>query len=151
MKPAVVSTVRIAMSRQGKNPYQEGHLFVAAIRILEHQSSSPPALKEIAELLGFSTEQAGLISRRLEDHGIVKIVESAFGDRWDVDDHLKLEELAQASTVDQMDEALEQFKAEKSKMAQKIESIKEQQARKQKDLFSELEKQLKKNLADDKP
>jgi DNA-binding MarR family transcriptional regulator len=139
------------MSRQEKNPYQEGHLFVAAIRVLEHKNSAPPALKEIAEMLGYSTEQAGLISRRLEEDGIVKMVESAFGDRWGVEDHLKLEELAQEAAVNQMDEALQQFKAEKSKMTQKIESIKEQQARKQKDLFSELNKQLKKNLADDNP
>lgn len=139
------------MSKEGKNPYQEGHLFVAAIRILEHQNSSPPALKDISEHLGFSAEQTGLISRRLEEAGIVKIVESAFGDRWGVEDHLKIEDLPKEAAVDQMDEALQKFKAEKSKMAQKIESIKEQQAQKQKDLFSELEKKLKKDLSDDKP
>ncbi len=151
MKPIGVSKVRIAMSKEGKNPYQEGHLFVAAIRILEHQNGTPPAIKDISDLLNFSAEQAGLISRRLEEDGIVKIVESAFGDRWGVEDHLKLEELPKEAAANQMDEALEQFKAEKSKMAQKIESIKEQQARKQKDLFSELEKKLKKNLTEDKP
>ena len=45
-----------------------------------------------------------------------------------------------------MDEALKQFKAEKNKIALKVESIKEQQAKKQKDLFSEIEKKLKKDL-----
>ena len=139
------------MSKEGKNPYHEGHLFVAAIRLLEHQKGTPPALKDISDLLGISAEQAGLISRRLEEDGIVKIVESAFGDRWGIEDHLKLEDLPKTATVDQMDEALQQFKAEKSKMTQKIESIKEQQAQKQKDLFSELEKKLKKNLSEDKP
>jgi len=135
------------MSRESKNQYQEGHLFVAAIRILEHQNSAPPTLKELSALLGFSNEQSGLISRRLLEAGIVKIVESAFGNRWGIEDHLKVEDLPRDSAASQMDEALRQFKAEKDKMTQKIESIKEQQAKKQKDLFSELEKKLKKDLA----
>lgn len=134
------------MSKEIKNQYQEGHLFVAAIRILEHQNSSPPELKEISKLLGYSAEQTGLICRRLEEAGIVKIVESAFGDRWGIEDHLKIEELPKEAATSQMDDALKQFKAEKSKMAQKIEAIKEQQAKKQKDLFSEIEKKLKKDL-----
>lgn len=138
------------MTKESKNPYREGHLFVAAIRILEHQNGSPPALKEIADLLDFSAEQTGLISRRLQEAGIVKIVESAYGDRWGIDDHLSLEDLPKDVATSQMDEALKQFKAEKSKMDEKIESFKAQQAQKQKDLFSEIEKQLKKDLNQDK-
>lgn len=134
------------MSKGIKNPYQEGHLFAAAVRILEHLNGAPPTLKEISHLLKYSEEQTGLISRRLTEAGIVKVVESAFGDRWGVDDHLLIESLPKEEAVSQMDEALRQFKAEKSKMSQKIESIKEQQAKKQKDLFSELEKKLKKDL-----
>lgn len=137
------------MSNESKNQYQEGHLFVAAIRILEHQNGTPPVMNEISELLNFSVEQTGLISRRLVDAGIVKIVESAFGDRWGVDDHLKIESLPKEAATSQIDDALKQFKAEKSKMAQKIEAIKEEQAKKQKDLFSEIEKKLKRDLTDD--
>ena len=135
------------MTKESKNPYLEGHLFVAAIRILEHQNGSPPSLKEISVLINFSAEQTGLISRRLQEAGIVKIVESAYGDRWGIEDHLAIEELPKDVATSQMDEALKQFQAEKSKMDEKIESIKEQQAKKQKDLFSELEKQLKKDLS----
>ncbi len=135
------------MTKESKNPYKDGHLFVAAIRILEHQHGSPPALKEIAELLKFSAEQTGLISRRLQDCGIVKLVESAFGDRWGIENHLAIEDLPRDVASSQMDEALKLFKAERSKMDEKIESIKEQQAKKQKDLFSQLEKKLKKDLS----
>ena len=46
-----------------------------------------------------------------------------------------------------LDEALRQFKREKDKISQKVESIKEQQNQKQRDLFSEIEKKLKKDLA----
>lgn len=139
------------MSKESKNQYQEGHLFVAAIRILEHQNGTPPVMKEISELLNFSVEQTGLISRRLVDAGIIKIVESAFGNRWGVDDHLKIESLPKEAATSQIDDALKQFKAEKSKMAQKIEAIKEEQAKKQKDLFSEIEKKLKRDLTGDNP
>jgi hypothetical protein len=134
------------MSNESKNQYQEGHLFVAAIRLLEHQNGTPPTLGEISELLDLSAEQTGLISRRLVDVGIIKIVESAFGDRWGIEDHLKIEALPKEAATNQIDDALKQFKAEKSKMAKKIAAIKEEQAKKQKDLFSEIEKKLKKDM-----
>ncbi len=131
---------------EGKNQYQEGHLFIAAVRVLEYCHGAPPTLGQIAEMLKFSVEQTGWISRRLHEAGIIKMVESAFGDRWGIDDHLKLEELPREMESSQMDEALKQFKAEKNKLALKVESIKEQQAKKQKDLFSEIEKKLKQDL-----
>jgi DNA-binding Lrp family transcriptional regulator len=132
---------------EGKNQYQEGHLFVAAIRVLEHIHHAPPSLDQISAMLKFSPEQTGWIARRLTEAGIVRIVESAYGDRWGIEDYLKLEELPRASESSQMGEALKQFKAEREKIAQKVESFKEQQAKKQKELFSELEKKLKKDLS----
>ena len=135
------------MPKESKNPYREGHLFVAAIRILEHRNSAPPDLDQIAGLIGFSTEQAGLISRRLQQAGIIRIVEGAFGTRWGIENHHKLEDLPQSVEVSQMDQALKQFKREKDQISQKVESIKEQQNKKQKDLFSEIEQKLKRDLA----
>jgi DNA-binding Lrp family transcriptional regulator len=136
---------------EGKNQYQEGHLFVAAVRVLEHRRGAPPTLDQIAELLKFSVEQTGWISRRLQEAGIIKLVEGAFEDRWGIEDYLKLEDLPKDMETSQLDEALKQFKAEKNKIALKVESIKEQQAKKQKDLFSEIEKKLKKDLSKKSP
>jgi hypothetical protein len=135
------------MPMEGKNQYQVGHLFVAAIRVLEHIHGAPPALDQVTAMLNFSPEQTGWIARRLQEAGIVRIVESAFGDRWGIEDHLKLEELPRTSESSQMDQALKQFKADRDKIAQKVESFKEQQAKKQKELFLELEKKLKKDLS----
>jgi hypothetical protein len=132
---------------EGKNQYQEGHLVVAAIRILEHIHGAPPALDQVAAMLKFSPEQTGWLARRLQEAGIIRVVESAFGDRWGVEDHLKLEELPRTAESSQMDQALKQFKADREKIAQKVESFKEQQAQKQRELFSEIEKKLKKDLA----
>jgi DNA-binding Lrp family transcriptional regulator len=131
-----------------KSIYFEGHLVVAAIRILEHRGGSPPALDQICELLKYSSEQAAYIIRRLGEDGIIKQVEGVFDGRWTVADHLKLEELPQDSAEPtQLDHALQKFQAEKNKMALKVEAIKEQQALKKKDLFAELEKKIKKDIA----
>ncbi|MDA8141231.1 MAG: hypothetical protein M0036_21520 [Desulfobacteraceae bacterium] len=132
---------------EAKNPYYEGHLFVAAIRVLEHKNGAPPALDQIAEFLKFSNEQAGLICRRLYEGGMIAQVEGAFEGRWVVADHLKLEELPREVESTELDNALKKFQAERNKLAQKVESIKEQQAQKRKELFAGLEKKLKKDLS----
>lgn len=132
---------------QNRILYHDGHLFVAAIRILERRNGAPPTLEQISELVQFSGEQTGLISRRLRDAGIVAQVEGAYGDRWEVADHLKLEELPKELDTSQLDDALKKFQSERSKLAQKVESIKELQAQKKKDLFAGLEKKLKKDLS----
>jgi hypothetical protein len=130
-----------------KSLYAEGHLFVAAIRILENQNGAPPALAQIAKIIGVSIEQTGLISRRLREAGIVDQVEGAYDNRWIVADHLKLEGLPRDVEASQLDSALKKFQSERSQMTQKIESIKQQQAQKQKDLFADIEKKLKKDLS----
>ena len=72
----------------------------------------------------------------------------AFAGRWTVAEHLKLEALPRESKEPtQLDHALQKFQAEKNKMAQKIEAIKEQQALKKKDLFAEIEKKIKKDIS----
>lgn len=135
---------------ENKNPYNEGHLFVAAIRVLEHQHGAPPSLDQIAEMLRLSNEQAGLVSRRLSEAGMIAQVEGAFEGRWVVADHLKLEELPrEAASSTELDNAIKKFQAERNKIQQKIESIKEQQAQKRKELFAGLEKKLKKDLSKD--
>jgi DNA-binding Lrp family transcriptional regulator len=129
-----------------RSAYSEGHLIVAAIRIHDHQHDSPPSLEEICTCLGLSNEKGGQIVRRLEKRGIVTKVESAYGQRYAVGDHLKLEELPRSAESSKLDEELQRFKNERNKMEKKVESIQSQQAQKQKDLFAEIEKKLKKNL-----
>jgi hypothetical protein len=134
---------------KNKSIYDEGHLFVAAIRILEHLNSSPPSIDQISKHLNFSTEQTGLISRRLKESGIIEQVEGAFGQRWAVSDHVKLEGLPRETKNSQLDDELKKFQSERQKLAAKVESIKEQQEKKKKDLFADIEKKLKKDLAKD--
>ena len=131
-----------------KSIYAEGHLVVAAIRILEFRHGSPPTADQIAEMLGFLSEQNAYLIHRLNEEGIIQPVEGAFDDRWTLGEYLKLEDLPRdAAQPTQLDHALEKFQSEKNKMAQKVEAIKEQQALKKKDLFAEIEQKLKKDIS----
>lgn len=132
---------------KNKSIYEEGHLLASAIRVLEHLNNAPPTLDQIAQLLKLSSEQIGLIGRRLKDAEVIAQVEGAYEERWTIRDHLKIEDLPRATSTSQLDSALEKFKSERQQLAKKIESIKEQQAKKQKDLFSEIEKKLKQDLS----
>ena len=132
-----------------RSAYTEGHLIVAAIRIHDHQHDTLPSLEEICTCLGLSREKGGQIVRRLEKLGIVLPVESAYGQRFAIGDHLKLEELPRSVTPSKLDEEIERFKSERGKMKKKVESIQSQQAQKQKDLFAEIEKKLKRNFNKD--
>lgn len=129
--------------------YHDGHLVVAAIRLHDHQHDAPPSLEEICNQLGFSPEKGGGLIRRLEKMEIVRPVESAYGQRYAIGDHLRLEELPREAETSKLDEEIRRFKSERGKMEEKVESIKSQQAQKQKDLFAEIEKKLKKNLANE--
>ena len=127
-----------------KSIFFEGHLFVAAIRILEYRHGAPPSLEQIAHEITFSKEESALICRRLNEEGIIEQVEGAFAGRWTVADYLKLEQLPRdTAEPTQLDHALKKFQSEKNKMAKKVEAIKEQQALKKKDLFAEIEKKIK--------
>ena len=47
--------------------YKEGHLVVAAVRILEVREHHPPTIEEIAGVLRWHPEQVGLIARGLAE------------------------------------------------------------------------------------
>lgn len=131
-----------------KSIFSEGHLVVAAIRILEFRNGSPPSSDQIGEMLGLSSEQTAYIIRRLNEASIIEQVKGAFGDRWTTADYLQLENLPRdTAEPTQLDNALEKFQSEKNKMAKKVEAIKEQQALKKKDLFAEIEQKLKKDIS----
>jgi hypothetical protein len=70
---------------------------VAAVRVLAHRESRPPSVSEIAELLGERPEPVNVVVRELTELGILREVTDAYGARYEVGDHLKIEELAAGS------------------------------------------------------
>ena len=126
--------------------YSNAHLTVAAIRVCEHRHSTPPSLEEICDTLSFSIEKGSLILRKLKEMDIIDVVKGSFGDRFFIRDHLKLEDIPRGQEENKLEEELKKFQDTQKALTQKIESFKAEQARKKKDLFSEMEKKLKAEL-----
>ncbi len=125
--------------------YQQGHLVVAAARILEHANEKPPTMEEIGVLLHISHEVVGVVARALESHGIVKIHKTPFDTRVEVADHTLLEDLPREDTGAAMREELVEFQQrseEKQAEIDKLFSDGEYQ-KKQQEKHVGLDKQLK--------
>ncbi len=131
---------------QLSNLYSDAHLVVAAIRILERRNLVPPSIDSICEFLSFSPEQGNYICRKLDETGVIEIVEGPFGTRLFLINHLALEEIPKNNKTCSMDEELKKFKDSRKELEQKVASIQAEQAEKKKNLFSKLEDQLKKHL-----
>jgi DNA-binding MarR family transcriptional regulator len=103
--------------------YELGHLMVAAIRVISHRESRPPTLKELGDLLGFSPEFTGQMIRSLEEKNIVKTVKSAYDDRFEIDDHIGLEELPKEIKGPGIDAEIEDFEKRFQEKQEKLESL----------------------------
>jgi hypothetical protein len=103
-------------------------------------------LDDVCRLIGFSTEHAGIISRRLEDMGIIEAVQGSFGSRLFVRDHLKLEDIPRGEFGRKLQDEVKKFQDTQRSFTQKIESLQAEQAGKKKNLFAEMEKKLKAEL-----
>ena len=131
------------MQTKKNDLYSSAHLFVAAIRVCEHQNSTPPSLTEICDLLSFSVEKGNFLCRKLDEMGIIEIVQGSYSDRLFVHDHLKQEDIPKGEEDSRLEEELKKFQDTQKAFSQKIESFRSQQAQKKKDLFAEMEKKLK--------
>jgi hypothetical protein len=126
--------------------YSTAHLFVAAVRIWEHQNSAPPSVEDVCRILSFSLERSNFICKQLQDLGIVEVVEGAYGRRLCIKNHLNIEDIPKGEKGSKMEEELSKFKETQKEFTQKIESIQAKQAQKKKDLFAEVEKKLKQEI-----
>ena len=129
---------------QNSDFYSNAHLVVATVRVLTHQNSTPPSIDEVCQAISFSLEQGNFICKRLRGMDIIDVVEGAFGTRIFIKDHLKIEEIPKGKKEDKLEEALKKFQNSRKDLTLKIESFQARQTKKQKALFAELEKKLKK-------
>ena len=126
--------------------YSNAHLMVSAVRVLEHQKGHPPSIEEVCDTLSFTSEQGHIYLNKLSELGIVEVVEGNYGTRLFLRDHLKIEEIPRDDKESKLGDAIKEFQDSRKKMSEKIASIQADQAKKKKDLFAELESQLKKKL-----
>ncbi|WP_419175966.1 hypothetical protein [Desulfosediminicola sp.] len=127
-------------------PYDEAHLFIAATRILAHQKRCAPAIEDICELIGISVEAGHSLCRKLEQKGIVELFEDPFTVKVSVANHLEIENLPKKEAGNTLAAELDQFMSKKKDMDKKVETIQAELDAKKKKMFSELEKQFKKNM-----
>lgn len=104
--------------------YEEGHLVVAAIRVLGHrQEGRPPTVAEIAELLKLSREWVGVLVNALERAGAVRALTGPFETRVEVADALRLEDLPRGASAAGVDEELQEFAARKREEEAKLKKL----------------------------
>lgn len=123
--------------------YHNGHLVVAAIRVLTHRNNTPPSVAAIAEALNFSAEETNRLCGKLHEMGIIERVEGGFGTRLFVRDHAALETLPDDSQAPAFADAIKKFQEERMALSRKVDAIQAEQAQKKKALYAELEKQLR--------
>lgn len=104
--------------------YSEGHLLVAAIRVLSHrQSGRPPTEDEIAQLLGVSREWIGVLVSSLEKAGVVRVLTGPFESRVEILDHLPLEKLPRAASTAGVEDDLKEFAAKRREEEEKLRTL----------------------------
>ena len=101
----------------------QGHLMVAAIRVLSHNRKRPPSAEEIAELLSLSREIVLHILRGLETRAIVRAIETPFEVRFDIEDHNAIEDLPVDASGPDLGREIEDFHKKSEDRQKKIERM----------------------------
>lgn len=129
------------------SPYDEAHLFVAAVRVLHHQKNSPPTIEDLCSLLGISVEAGLADCRTYGKKGILEISEDPFSIKIGIADHLKIEELPRkAKDENKLAAELEQFMSKKQDFNKKVDAIKAEMEQKRKNLHNDIEEKLRKEM-----
>ncbi len=127
--------------------YTEAHLFVAAIRILEHQKKGLPTITEVCSLLDISEEMGNQLARKYEKQQILTLHTDPFSLRLAINNHLNIEQLPKdASKEDDLAKEIERFMSKKEDMDGKVKAIQAELEEKKKKKFNDIEEQLKKQL-----
>ena len=126
--------------------YEDGHLVVAAVRILSHKTSKPPTPEAIADLIGLAPDFARNLVVALGKEGVLRVIENPFEIRAEVGDYTKLEELPRETDAPTIQAELDDFVKRRRKAVeetQKMLSLNEIDKKKKKKI-SKLEDELKK-------
>ena len=128
--------------------YREAHLFVAAVRVVEHRIGGGAAgIDDVCSMLQMSLESGYALCRKLNKLGVINLVEDPFSQRVVVADHLRIEEISrEENNENSLAKEVEQFKAKKRNMEKEVEAIQADLERKRKATFTDIEERLKKEM-----
>jgi hypothetical protein len=129
------------------DPYNEAHVFVAAVRILQHLKHTAPPVEDVFSMLNVSVESGLVVCRKLKRLGIIEIIEDPFSIRLCVANHLEIENLPrEIKDEGGLAKDIEQFMAKKKNMDQKVEDIQAAMKKKKQDLFRDIEEKMKQKM-----
>jgi hypothetical protein len=125
---------------------EDGHLIVAAVRVLSHKAAKPPTPEDIADLLGLAPEFARNLVVALGEEQILKVVVNPFEIRAEVGDYAKLEDLPAESTAPTIQDELDDFVKRKQEAVEETERMLnlDEIEKKKKEKLSRLEDEMKK-------
>ncbi len=127
--------------------YSEAHLFVAAVRILQHQKHTAPSVEDVCSMLDVTVELGMAVCRKLKQRGILEVIEDPFSNRLTVANYLEIENLPrEIKDEGGLAKDIEQFMAKKKNMDKKVEEIQAALKKKKQDLFSDIESKMKKQM-----
>jgi hypothetical protein len=124
---------------------KEGHLIVAAIRVLSHLRERSPRPEEVAELLDLPPAVLRVKLAALQAAQIVALVESAFDTHLEVRDYGLLEDLPADETGGDLTADLADFDRRKQEEAEKMERLfgEGDHKRKQAERLKKMDEQLR--------
>lgn len=125
-----------------QDEYTQAHLFVAAIRVFEHRNGQGPSLRGLADMLCVSEEELSLLSRKLEEKGIIGVIATGGQERFMVRDHTRIEGLPKEAAPLALEDEISRFKAKQESHLKDLEE-RLSRSRDKSGVFSELEKALK--------
>ena len=131
--------------------YEEAHVLVSAIRVIEFKKRMTPSLKDVSELLGMNIDRVTRISNDLKALGILNMVDGPFETvNLVIEDHRKIEEISREVKETKMEDEIRKFQ-EKSKNAyeDKVKAFTLESKMKEKALFESLQKKLKEEVSRD--
>ncbi len=123
---------------------ENAQLAVAAVRVLLHKHVRPPTPAEIGELLDWGDEETHVVLYGLVEAGILRANENPFEVRYELLDHLKVEELPLEADREALQDEVDDFKKRSELRHKEIEEMLRAGGtdNKKKQQMEELEKQF---------
>lgn len=119
---------------------------VAALRLFLFRNQRPPSVRELSEAIDLSPEMGHYFCNRLSRLGVIEIVDAAFEERVYLRDHLKLEELPREERLSSLEAEVQRHLEESQRHQEELQRMQSSHQERKKDLFSDLERQLKEGL-----
>ena len=128
-----------------KPSYEDGHLVVAAVRVLSHRQAKPPTPEDVAGLLDMPPEFVRTLVASLGTLGVLRVMENPFETRLELGDHALLEDLPKSAEGPSIKDELDSFVQRKKKEVEETERMftVEEMDKKKQEKLAKMEDEIK--------